>query len=155
MHYPKWAFSTNGKDTIIPLKPGGETMGQRAGLSPRDIEQLRLLHQCSTGSRNINSLTIDNLCSVDCKCWEFALGNCDSNDECMGDSLCGDTPEELFEGAEAGTIPETMCLPKGYTKRPTMSPTDSMLPSIEPSVSIGPTQTMSPSASPTGRVRCS
>jgi astacin len=34
MHYPRWAFSTNG-DTITP--PAGVTIGQRAGLSVGDI----------------------------------------------------------------------------------------------------------------------
>jgi len=54
-----------------------------------------LLHQCSTGSRSLEDLTMDNLCSVDCKCWEFALGTCDSDDECLGDLVCGTTPETL------------------------------------------------------------
>lgn len=155
MHYPSWAFTVNGQDTIIPLRPGGETIGNRAGLSSHDIDQLRLMHQCSTGSRNLNDLTINNLCSVDCKCWEYALGNCDSNDDCMGDAHCGDTPVEFFEGAAAGTVPERMCLTAGLTSRPSMSPSGSRLPSVEPSISNEPTMTMNPTSSPTGRVRYS
>ena len=35
MHYPRNAFTKNGKDTIIPL--GGQEIGQRGGLSRNDI----------------------------------------------------------------------------------------------------------------------
>jgi len=37
MHYPRKAFSSNGQDTIQPLRSGAECMGQRDGLSPSDI----------------------------------------------------------------------------------------------------------------------
>ena len=37
MHYPPKAFSINGLDTITALQPGAECMGQRNGLSPKDI----------------------------------------------------------------------------------------------------------------------
>lgn len=35
MHYPAWAFSKNGEDTIVPY--GDYEIGQRDGLSPLDI----------------------------------------------------------------------------------------------------------------------
>jgi hypothetical protein len=35
MHYPRWAFSKNGKDTIVPH--GDYEIGQRDGLSAGDI----------------------------------------------------------------------------------------------------------------------
>ena len=94
MHYPPVAFSTNRKATIIPVTPleQWETMGQRAKLSEADVEQLRLLYQCASGPRIGGHIPIDDLCSVDCPCWENAMGSCTSNDECMGDLICGPTP---------------------------------------------------------------
>jgi hypothetical protein len=47
MHYPPKAFSINGLDTITPLKPGAECMGQRNGLSPKDIAAiLKVYPEC-------------------------------------------------------------------------------------------------------------
>ena len=37
MHYPKWAFSKNGNDTITPNAKGVVEIGQRDGLSEGDI----------------------------------------------------------------------------------------------------------------------
>merc|ERR1719287_410220 len=99
-------------------------MGQRVGMSPSDIQQLRLLYQCSTGSRTLGELTPDNLCSPECKCWELALGSCDSDDDCLGDLLCG-------------TPPPLSLLPKGLgyedrlhrTRRPRKFPRRCALPS--------------------------
>jgi len=102
MHYPSRAWSINSDPTIVPLREleKWEFMGQNVKLSPNDIGQLRLLYQCSTGSRNENTLTIDNLCSTECKCWEYAMGNCDTSDECMGDLFCGPTPTEIPMGRQ-------------------------------------------------------
>jgi astacin len=44
MHYPMYAFSTNGQPTIIPLKSGA-TIGQRIALSPGDIEAVNLMYK--------------------------------------------------------------------------------------------------------------
>ena len=99
MHYPSVSFSTDGQPTIIPV--GGfenfepwETMGQRAKLSGHDVEQLRLLYQCSSGARG-GDVGVNELCSTDCPCWEHAIGECTSDDECMGDLVCGVTPDPL------------------------------------------------------------
>lgn len=43
MHYPRWAFSRNGKDTIIPRASNAE-IGQRDGLSAGDIEAIETLY---------------------------------------------------------------------------------------------------------------
>lgn len=42
MHYPKDAFSKNGQPTIEPV--GGQAIGQREGLSPGDINSIKLLY---------------------------------------------------------------------------------------------------------------
>lgn len=105
MHYPPWAFSKSGSgNTIVPtrtLEPH-EVMGQRVRMSDSDIAQLRLLYQCSTGTRNANSLTSDNLCSAECKCWENAPGSCHgSDDECMGDLVCAPAPQSDLPVSDA------------------------------------------------------
>ncbi|XP_031553445.1 zinc metalloproteinase nas-15-like [Actinia tenebrosa] len=45
MHYPRKAFTRNGKETIVP-KRSGVTIGQRRGLSRIDIRQLNKLYKC-------------------------------------------------------------------------------------------------------------
>lgn len=46
MHYPKWAFSKNGLDTITPINPTVE-IGQRLALSPGDIATVaRMYPEC-------------------------------------------------------------------------------------------------------------
>jgi hypothetical protein len=42
MHYPATAFSVNGEPTI--LVKGGQPIGQRNGLSPGDIEAVRMMY---------------------------------------------------------------------------------------------------------------
>ena len=42
MHYPRWAFSRNGQDTIVPV--GGQTIGQQNALSAGDIAAVRTLY---------------------------------------------------------------------------------------------------------------
>jgi hypothetical protein len=45
MHYGKTAFSTDGTDTIIPLKDlKGEVMGQRQRLSKNDIDRINKMY---------------------------------------------------------------------------------------------------------------
>ena len=39
MHYPSWAFSKNGEDTIVPLQEGVE-IGQRTHLSDGDLDAI-------------------------------------------------------------------------------------------------------------------
>lgn len=43
MHYPRWAFSKNGKDTIVPHDDNAE-IGQRDGLSAGDIAAIEDLY---------------------------------------------------------------------------------------------------------------
>lgn len=49
MHYPKTAFSRNGRDTITPVDPSVE-IGQRMALSPGDIATVTLMYpECVNG----------------------------------------------------------------------------------------------------------
>ncbi len=49
MHYPSWAFSRNGEDTITPIDPGVQ-IGQRDGLSPGDVATVAAMYpRCSRG----------------------------------------------------------------------------------------------------------
>jgi hypothetical protein len=52
MHYPRTAFSIppGNLETITPLKAGAECMGQRTGLSPKDIQAVKQEYpQCAIG----------------------------------------------------------------------------------------------------------
>eukprot|EP00956_Cyclotella_meneghiniana_P035737 scaffold117683_cov46-Cyclotella_meneghiniana.AAC.7 len=98
MHYPWNAYAINSNmPTMVntTLMNKWETIGQRVKLSDRDTNQLRLLYQCKSGPRDGSSITVDNLCSEDCPCWEYAMGECESDNECMGKLVCGDTPASL------------------------------------------------------------
>ena len=47
MHYSSKAFAKNPQiDTIIALKPGGSCMGNRSGLSPKDIAAVKKIYNC-------------------------------------------------------------------------------------------------------------
>ena len=100
MHYPPNAYSIDpynaAYNTLVPKYPlqPGEVMGQRVGLSEHDVTQLRLMNQCSTGVRS-GDIGINELCSPECKCWEYA-GECTSDDDCMGDLVCADTPGDYI-----------------------------------------------------------
>jgi astacin (peptidase family M12A) len=43
MHYPSWAFSRNGEDTIVPIREGVE-IGQRDTLSPGDLGAINTMY---------------------------------------------------------------------------------------------------------------
>lgn len=46
LHYSQYAFSKNGEKTIIPLYDEGNDIGQRKGMSPKDIYKLNLMYKC-------------------------------------------------------------------------------------------------------------
>ncbi|XP_017050621.2 seminal metalloprotease 1 [Drosophila ficusphila] len=46
MHYVPTAFSKNGKPTIVALKDGASNMGQRWGMSAKDIRKLNKMYKC-------------------------------------------------------------------------------------------------------------
>lgn len=45
LHYRPGAFSINGEDTIVPLDTSAK-IGQRLGLSSKDIEKINIMYKC-------------------------------------------------------------------------------------------------------------
>lgn len=45
LHYRPGAFSVNGMDTIVPLDRSA-SIGQRAGLSKKDIDKINIMYKC-------------------------------------------------------------------------------------------------------------
>eukprot|EP00551_Chaetoceros_affinis_P006820 CAMPEP_0203678904 /NCGR_PEP_ID=MMETSP0090-20130426/33671_1 /ASSEMBLY_ACC=CAM_ASM_001088 /TAXON_ID=426623 /ORGANISM="Chaetoceros affinis, Strain CCMP159" /LENGTH=586 /DNA_ID=CAMNT_0050546347 /DNA_START=107 /DNA_END=1867 /DNA_ORIENTATION=- len=123
MHYPKTAFSSNGKDTITPTEPtNGITIGQRNGADDQDILDMRLLYQCMSGPRSFNKYIGNKHCSVDCKCWEDELGCNGNNNACQGSLICQDDRCTADgDGGGGGGSPN----PTPSTSTPTSSPTES------------------------------
>lgn len=46
LHYSSLAFSKNGKPTIVAKFSTSQTMGQRIGMSKKDILKLRMMYKC-------------------------------------------------------------------------------------------------------------
>lgn len=51
MHYPRWAFSKNGKDTIVPH--GNQEIGQRKALSDGDITAIEYMYDRVRGQSQV------------------------------------------------------------------------------------------------------
>ncbi|EFO13341.1 hypothetical protein LOAG_15188 [Loa loa] len=66
MHYGPYAFSGNGRRTIIALKPGADKMGQRTSLSEIDVRKINKLYSCSrkTSPKIINEISIGDNADV-------------------------------------------------------------------------------------------
>lgn len=47
MHYSSTAFGINGSTTIVSKDPSVVQLGQRIGLSPKDVTQADLLYRCN------------------------------------------------------------------------------------------------------------
>lgn len=47
MHYDAYAFTRNGRPTILP-KQRNAVIGQRQGLSPIDIAEIRKAYRCQS-----------------------------------------------------------------------------------------------------------
>lgn len=53
LHYSAYAFSSNGERTIVPVDPKNEEaakMGQRVGMSRKDIDRLNTMYRCPFGT---------------------------------------------------------------------------------------------------------
>ena len=74
MHYPRGAFSINGQDTITPLQPGAECMGQRTSLSAGDIAAIKVMYPDCVPPTPIDP----------CKKYLLAARRCSS----LGNHLC-------------------------------------------------------------------
>lgn len=46
MHYPRWAFSMNGKDTIVPLDRGFIDLIGTRELTTGDVARVNNMYQC-------------------------------------------------------------------------------------------------------------
>ncbi|KAL3091000.1 hypothetical protein niasHT_023600 [Heterodera trifolii] len=54
MHYGAYAFSSNGKRTIVPRRNGANRMGQRVTFSEIDLRKINKLYQCDKRTPNTN-----------------------------------------------------------------------------------------------------
>ncbi len=59
MHYPKKAFSKNGRAVTIEPKWDGIEIGQRKGLSDNDVVKINKLYNCSSRRGKVEKL--DNI----------------------------------------------------------------------------------------------
>ena len=58
MHYGSKAFSSRGKRTIDSRPKPGKKLGQRAGLSPKDKQQVQLLYCGTVNPTKVNPTTV-------------------------------------------------------------------------------------------------
>ena len=63
MHYGPYAFSSNGKRTILARKPGAGKMGQRVQFSEIDLRKINKLYNCNVtgnGQKIVTTPTTGN-----------------------------------------------------------------------------------------------
>jgi len=66
MHYSKYAFSKNGKPTILSITNPSLELGQRNGLSQVDADQLYKLYDCTNTKHGWSEWSLWTTCSPDC-----------------------------------------------------------------------------------------
>jgi len=79
MHYGPYAFTANGKKTIVPIKDPTLTIGQRNGLSAMDITELNVLYDCQSNSTDFYS-TWGNWQPCDSYCYKSRQRFCSHTD---------------------------------------------------------------------------
>uniref|UniRef100_A0A1I8AF85 Metalloendopeptidase n=1 Tax=Steinernema glaseri TaxID=37863 RepID=A0A1I8AF85_9BILA len=89
MHYGPYAFSDNGKRTIVALKAGADRMGQRVAFSDLDLRKINKLYECPQpgpqGNSVVEAPAPAQVCEDNnwrCRFWAISmLGYCDSYEE--------------------------------------------------------------------------
>ena len=65
MHYGTYAFSSNGRKTIVPISPNqGISIGQRDGLSAKDINEINALYDCQSRLTNFSYCSLLELSTI-------------------------------------------------------------------------------------------
>ncbi|VIO92079.1 Nematode astacin protease 4, putative [Brugia malayi] len=128
MHYGPYAFSGNGRRTIIALKPGAGEMGQRESLSKIDIRKINKLYSCSRKSKPkiiIDENSIEDIAEVTrpvvplkptaecsdkswrCIIWSLSIFDYCSNSKKIANDLCpkscGTCSDQLINKPKAPT----------------------------------------------------
>lgn len=110
MHYGPYDFSIE-YGVRKTIESYGNVIGQRDGMSSRDIEQIRLMYKCADGPREKQSF-----CSMNCLCLD-GEGTCTDNSQCDSQLSCNDG----VCGTRAPSRSPITFSPT--TPRPTKSPT--------------------------------
>jgi len=116
MHYPKGAFSRNGRDTITTKN--GASIGQREGADFQDILDIRLMYQCTSGPRTLSQYN-SNRCTSSCKCWKDEVGCNGNNNACQGSLVCS---SNKCVNPGSGPTPPTPTPPTPTPPAPTPTP---------------------------------
>jgi hypothetical protein len=63
LHYGPYAFSANGKRTIVAKKGNSQKMGQRIQFSDIDLRKINRLYQCSSPGSSLQPVNSGNVIS--------------------------------------------------------------------------------------------
>lgn len=85
MHYHNWAFSKNGEQTINSF---GNAIDPDDYMSTLDVQQIRLMYQCSSGPRHLNQHQANKCNNSDCKCGKKQKGCGSDDNKCKGSLFC-------------------------------------------------------------------
>ncbi|KAM3723036.1 Zinc metalloproteinase nas-4 [Dirofilaria immitis] len=155
MHYGPYAFSGNGRRTIIALKPGAGKMGQRESLTEIDIRKINKLYHCQQKSTQENSIEDNveitksivplkpiNECTD--KSWRCVIWSISLFDYCSSETIanelcpksCGTCFAQLENKAITATTTTTTTTTTITTTTKTKSKTESIISSLPSEFSI-------------------